>query len=293
MTTMSNRTSLIAFLSCLSPWVAACSSGGGPGEAAGPTGSIAFEATDAPMDPELIARALLEIDAIRVHYVGGSEKGFVTVYEGEPLVLNLTSLRNGLTKALSRGFLQTGEYNELQIHVTDASLELKNGNQYSTRDGTIQLTSQGTSGYKIFLDPPVEVYEGVETRVLLDFQLPKTFSPVPDNNLENARLFHLHPNVRVAVLQETGELRGVVTTMDAKGVRLYAPGAVVYVLDPGETDPDGAVASTMTDADGSAAILGLPAGTYDVLAVHEGRTGRADGLVITAEAITGFEIQVE
>jgi hypothetical protein len=275
-------------------FLGSCGSGGSGGSGAAPgQGSLVFEATDAPIDPSLIRRAELEVDAIRVHGEADGETGFTTVFEGEPVVLDLTSLRNGITRALERGFLEAGSYRQVRIHVTDAMLELKSGKVFSTRDGTIKLTSQDTSGYKVFFQPPIEVFAGVETRVLLDFQLPKTFSPVPANDLENARFLHLHPNVRGAVLQETGELRGVVQTTDTLGAPIPAADAAVYVLLPGETDPEQAIASTLTDVDGSAAILGIPVGTYDVLAQHEGRSGRVDGLSVQAGAVTSFDILVE
>ncbi len=272
----------------------ACSDGGG-GSAAGGTGqgSMVIEITDAPIDPKQIAVAILEVDRVTAHREADGESGFVTIFDGSPVEVNLTTLRNGLTLALQEAPLEEGAYSQIRLRVTDAFLELRNGNQYSTRDGTIRLTSQDTSGYKIFLDPPVEIHEGVQTRVLVDFHLPKTFSPVPANDLENARFFHLHPNVRAAVLQETGELRGVVTTTDDQGDTVPAAGAAVYVLDPGATDPDLAVASTMTDEDGSAAILGLPAGTYDVLAVLGDESARAEGLVVTRGGVTSFEIHIE
>jgi hypothetical protein len=274
--------------------VASCGTGGSGDSGAAPgQGSLTFEATDAPIDPELIRRAELEVDAIRVHREADAETGFTTVFQGGPIVLDLTSLRNGVTRALERGFLEAGSYRQVRIHVTDAMLELKSGKTFSTRAGTIRLTSQDTSGYKVFFQPPIEVFAGVETRVLLDFQLPKTFSPVPGNDLENARFLHLHPSVRGAVLQETGELRGIVRTTDSMGAQIPAADAAVYVLPPGETDPDQAIASTLTDADGSAAILGVPVGTYDVLALHGGRSGRADGLSVQAGAVTSFDILVE
>lgn len=256
-------------------------------------GSLSFEFTDAPIDPSLIARAVIEVDSVRVHRASDADSGFLTVFEGRPITIDLARLRNGLTQGLRAVELPVGSYGQVRLHVTDAELELRDGRVFSTRAGTIQLTSQDRSGYKVFLSPAVQVSEGVETRVLLDFLLPKTFSPVPANDLASARLFHLHPNVRAAVLQETGELRGVVTTTDDQGAVLPAANAMVYALDPGVTDLDFAVAATLTDDLGQAAILGMPVGTYDVRAVLGNRQAVATGLGVSRGAVTSFELALE
>lgn len=270
---------------------AACSGSGGAGGAG--TGSLTIEVTDAPIDPSLIARAVIEVDSIRVHRASDADSGFLTVFEGGPIPIDLARLRNGLTHGFRTVELPAGSYGQVRLRVTDAELELRDGRVFSTRSGTIQLTAQDRSGYKVFLSPAVEIREGVETRVLLDFLLPKTFSPIPANDLASARLFHLHPNVRAAVLQETGELRGVVTTTDDLGATLPAANAVVYVFDPGVTDPDFAVAATLTDDLGQAAILGVPVGTYDVRAVLATRSASASGLMVAREQVTTFELTLQ
>lgn len=286
------------FLSCLIPpfLLAACGGGGGGAAASGPvpgSGTLVLEATDAPIDPRLIESAILWVDEIRIHREADGDSGFVTLYDGNPREVELTTLRNGLTRALASGILESGSYGQLRLHCSDAYLRLKNGREYSTQEDTIRLTSQDTSGFKIFFDPPVVIEEDVQTEVLLDFDVPKTFSPVPGNDIENARFFHLHPLVRTGVVSSSGELRGVVTTMDDSGNLAAAPHAAVYVLPPGETDPIHAVASTLSDANGGAAILAVPPGTYDLLALLGERQGRADGLVVTAGHVTPFEIHVE
>lgn len=292
---MNTRPSFSTFVLSLALLAGACSDGGSSGGGSTPTGmgSISFEVTDAPIDPSLIERAVIEVDEIRVHREADGESGFVTVFQGGPIAIDLARLRNGLTQGLNGDFLPVGSYGQIRLHVSDALLELVDGRIFTTDDDTIRLTSQDTSGYKIFLDPPVVIREGLDTRVLLDFELPKTFSPIPANDLANVNFFHLHPNVRAAVLQETGELRGTVTTRDTSGNVMPADGASVYVLTPGESDPELALAMTMTDANGQAAILGLPAGTYDVLALLGERSGRAEDVGVSIGNVASFEIALE
>lgn len=272
---------------------AACSGSASGGADATGTGTLRLEITDAPIDPSRIARAVIEVDSIRLHRESDADSGFLTLFEGDPIAIDLARLRNGLTHGFRAVELPVGSYGQVRLRVTDAELELRDGRVFSTRAGTIQLTSQDRSGYKVFLAPAVEVREGVETRVLLDFLLPKTFSPIPASDLDSARLFHLHPNVRAAVLQETGEVRGVVHRLDELGATVPAANATLYVLDPGVTDPDFALAATLTDALGQAAILGVPVGTYDLRAELDGRSATLTGLSVAREQVTSFELTLQ
>jgi len=255
-------------------------------------GRVNLEFTDAPLPLGQIARAIVEIDEVSVHGDVDGDHGFTTVIEGGPYEIKLHGLRNGLTQFFEGDLLPPGTYRQLRIHFTSALLELKDGRVFTTEDDTLRLTGQDSAGFKVFFDPPVEVRADEPTNLLLDFDLRKTFSSVPGNDTDTASFFHLHPSVRTAVLDETGEIRGVVTTKDG-ATTVPAPDAEVYVLAPGEEDLDQAFASTLADENGSAAVLGIPPGTYDVLAIHDGRTDRVENVVVTQGAITSFEILVK
>ena len=270
--------------------VATACSGDGPSPYEPPRdGRVNLEFTDAPLPLGQIARAIVEIDEVSVHGDVDGDHGFTTVIEGGPYEIKLHGLRNGLTQFFEGDLLPPGTYRQMRIHFTSALLELKDGRIFSTEDDTLRLTSQSASGFKLFFDPPVEVPEGGATNLLLDFDLRKSLSSVPGTDTDSARFFHLHPNVRAAVLEDSGEVRGVVTTK-IHGADTPTGDVEIYLLAPGETDIDQAIASTLTDENGSAAILGVPPGTYDVLAIHDGLAGRADGLVVTQGAITSFDI---
>ena len=273
--------------------VATACSGDGPSPYEPPRdGRVNLEFTDAPLPLGQIARAIVQIDEVAVHGDVDGDHGFVTVIEGGPYEIKLHGLRNGLTQFFEGDVIPPGTYRQLRIHFTSALLELKDGRVFTTEDGTLDLTGQDTAGFKVFFDPPLVVREDGATNVLLDFDLRKTFSSVPGNDTANATSFHLHPSVRTAVLDETGEIRGVVTTKDGAAM-VPAPDAEVYVLAPGEEDLDQAFASTLADANGSAAVLGIPPGTYDVVVIHDGLTDRAENLVVTQGAITSFEIELK
>jgi len=291
---MSLRSARLLPLYLLLSLAASCSDdGASPPEEPPQDGRVHLEITDAPLPMNQVARFIVEIDAVRVHSDADGDHGFQTIIEDGPFEVKLHGLRNGLTQLFEGDLLEPGSYRQMRIHFTSALLELKDGRIFTTEDNTLRLTGQDSAGFKIFFDPPVEVREGETTDLLLDFDLRKSVSSVPGKDTDHADFFHLHPNVRTAVLEETGEVRGVVTTTDDAGHTVPAADAEVYLLEPGESDLDQAIASTLTDENGSAAILGVFPGTYDVLAIHEGREGRADGLVVAQGAITSFDNHLE
>jgi len=264
---------------------AACSNDGGGGSG---MGGIEILATDAPMDPSMVDSARIEVTKIRMHRETEDEldSGWVTIFDGPPVEVELDRLRNGITEVVASGSLEAGSYRQVRIHIGGGTLLLDNGNEYSSDAGNLDFPSAMTSsGYKVFLDPPVEIPAGGVEQVLIDFDLAKTFEPVPANDPENARRYKLHPVVRGAVTSISGEIRATVRRDDGMGTLVGVPDAMVYVLPPGEPDPANAVASSITDATGSAAVLGLLPGTYDVLAREGGTEDRVDGnVVVTGEA---------
>lgn len=263
---------------------------GGPGPGDGPAvGTLGVEITDAPIDVRLIEQSTVWVDKILIHRHSDGENGFVTLFDGQPKEVELTALRNGLTNAIASGHIEEGSYSQLRLHVSDAYLKLTNGREYSTEDGTLKLTSQGSSGYKIFFDPPFVIEEGETTNVLLDFDMPKTFSPIPGSDVDDARSFRMHPLIRTSVTELSGDVSGVVKKNNVRPI----DEAAVYVVLPGEIDPDNAIATTLTEPDGSATILGLAPGTYDLIVVSDDHQERVDGLVVTAGQVTPFEVQVD
>jgi len=286
------RTLLISHLLALSlslAFVPACSSGGGGGASSSSrTGTIEVVATDSPFDPALVQSATIDVVKVRINQDAdeNADSGWITLFDGGPLTIDLDGLRNGITQTFANGKLPVGTYRQLRIHLSGGELTLKNGNVYSTADGTMQQPSASTSGYKVFLDPPVVVPDGGREQVVLDFDLTKTFVPVPANDPANARSYKLRPNIRGAVMSISGQM-SVVVRRDDMGTLVGVPDAMVYLLAPGEADVANAIASSITDATGSAAILGLYPMTYDVVAERDGAMARVDALeVMTGETTT-------
>lgn len=259
----------------------------------GDTGILSLAATDAPFTHGVVSEAHVFVTKIRVHSDGQANSGFTTIYDGPAIDLDLLALQNGVTQQLVQATLPAGDYAQIRLVVSDASLTLTNGNVYSTTAGNLHLTSQQTSGFKLKIEPPIHVSSAVSQSLLLDFDLAKMFKPIPGNQPLTASTYQLHPVIHVANLSTSGELRGLVTADDGSGTQVGVGGATVHVLPPGELDPNNSVATTGTLPDGRWAVLGLDAGTYDVLAIEGPRQGRVNGEVVSVGNATTVDIVIQ
>ena len=267
-----------------------CGSGGGSSssDTSGATSRIAIDITDAPFDHSLVKSAEIVIWDIKMHVQADAESGFINTFTG-PLRFDLMRLRNGISRRIESEPLPEGEYRQIRLYLQSANIVLNDGREFSTEDGSLKMPSSAESGLKFFLDPPVQLVEGGLGRVLLDFDLTKSFKPVPANNVEHARSFILSPVVR-AVTDPSNSLRGVVMTDDGSGNSIPVELAVVYVLEDGETDLDQAIATTATEADGSLAVLGLDEGTYDLVVVKDGVETRVEDVFVAGSGPTNVDI---
>jgi hypothetical protein len=269
---------------------AACSNGddssstggpGGPGPGAG-TGSLTVLATDEPFVYEIVTAASITVDRVSVHTDANEDQnGFLVIYDGPPRVVNLFALRDGLTTELAHADLAPGSYRQIRVRVIAAELSLVNGNTYSTALGNLHLTSQDTSGFKVFVDPPIEIADGISRTFLLDFDLTHTFHPIPANDPLNADTYSLHPVIHATNLSTSGEIRGDVTDDGAP-----VADATVYILPAGVGDVDQSVAVTATNDTGHFAQLGLAPGTYDVRAVKGLAVGSVSNVSVSAGSFT-------
>lgn len=272
----------------------ACSGGGGgSGGSGGGTASLNLRATDAPFVHDIVQEATISVDRITIYHQADSDDGPAVLYEGAPIEMVLTDLRDGISQFLGEHELAAGTYRQIRLRVSHATLTLVNGNVYTTDDDTIHLSSQDTSGFKVFLDPPLVLTEGITAGLLLDFDLPKTFHPIPANDPLTANRYNLHPVIHAADITLTGGIEGTVTQDDGLGGFTPVADATVFVLPPGVTDPAQSVTSSPTGADGHYTILGLEEGTYDVLATKGDLQASVSGVVVVPGPATVVDIVIQ
>jgi len=298
------------------------------GSSSGATGSISFEATDKPFDFALLESAIVRVDRLAVKLDGfdddddddyddddsdsdddsssssfssksddddddDSSSGFIELKLDDTIEFDLVELRNGLTYFMLSDSLPEGQIRQLRLYVTRAEIVLTNGNVYNIMDGTLKVNGLLKSGFKVFIDPPIRVEADTMTNVLLDFDLSKTFKAIPANDPANAKFFMFYPVIRAVNKAMCGTLRGTVQQDDEDGNRMDVENAMVHVLNQGETDIDQSVATTLSEADGSFAVLGLDPGLYDILGTTDSANGRVDAVTITKGETTSIELVLE
>ena len=278
---------LIAFLALVG-----C--GGGSGDSAvssgsAGTGKLVLRVTDKPFDHSMVERAVVRVRRVDVH----SERGFQTVYSGPGMAFDLLTLQAGVTSTLIDVDLPVGDYDQIRLYINSAELGLTNGKVYSTSNGNLQLTSLDTSGLKLKVSPPVTVVSGLDSTLLLDFDMSKTFHAVPANDPLNAKKFQLHPHIKVTNVSDSGTVRGVVSEDDGFGQTVPVVGATVYLMPPGVTDPTQSLASTGSVAGGAYALLGVTPGTYDLLATFGSKHSSFGPLVVAAGNVATVNLFVQ
>jgi hypothetical protein len=272
-------------------WLGACSNGGsGGGGGSGGPATLTLRATDTPFLHDLVQEATISVDRITIFHAADSEADPLVLYEGAPIEMVLTDLRDGVSQSLGEHTMPSGTYRQIRLRVAHATLTLVNGNFYTTDDDTIQLTSTGTSGFKVMLDPPLVLEEGTTAGLMLDFDLTKTFHPIPSNDPLTADRFNLQPVIHAADVSLTGGIEGTVTQDDGAGGFVPAADATVFVLPPGVTNPDESISSSPTGPDGHYTILGLEEGTYDVLAMKGGVEASVTGVSVVPGPPTVVDI---
>ena len=267
--------------------------GGGGGGGGGTTGTLKLSVTDDPFPLDLVTEAIVHVTEVKLHHEAEGDSGFISLpVPPGGITLELVALRDGITADLTTATLPVGSYAQARLVIDDAKLTLSNGNVYSTELGNLELTSAKTSGLKIFIDPPFQIVADHTTSLIFDFDLSKTFHAVPANDPPNAKKFLLMPGIRATDTVNAADLNGHVTMDDGTGQQVGVDTASVYVLPPGETNLDNAIAITATTADGSYAVLGLKEGTYDVQAVKDTATGLVAGVVLVAGTTTTVDIVI-
>jgi hypothetical protein len=257
-----------------------------------------LEVTDAPFDHQIVEQATVWIDRVRIHrgsneeVIDENDGEWIEIEIGDPLRLDLLDLQGGVSETLAEAELPAGHFDQIRLHVSQAELVLINDRVYSTEDDTIHLTSQDTSGFKLHVQPPIEVISDQSTRVLLDFDLTKTFHPIPANDPLAASRYQFHPVIRVTNLGLAGEIRGRSLILEGPDL-VPLPGAVIYLLASGETEIENAVGSTSSDELGAFVFLGLHPGEYDLLAQKDGLEGRTNAVLVAQGEVTEAEVELE
>ncbi len=216
------------------------------------SGNFRLIATDAPFSYMKVSSAKITVNRIEVK----SSTDVSTSLVGQPLVLDLVKLTNGLVTPIIDLNLPPGQYKELNLIIETGSIDLVSGAHYN-----LKIPSGTSSGLKIKIDPPVNITTQASTDIILDFDLAKSFVPQGDSKDESTITgFHFKPTLRAANRTTAGSVSGKVSTdmgTASSADDIALGGAVITVKQNGME-----VAAGISDTQGAYKIIALPEGAY-------------------------------
>ena len=217
---------------------------------------VAVKLTDDPFPMGMVAKAEIGVAKIELKDANGN---YVTVFEGDSQV-NMVDYTNGATAEVNVESLPEGTYNEAKITLNAASVTLTNNEHFDA-------SASVNHSYTVRVNPAIEVTQGNTEDLLLDLDLSDTFRFSGSfmggwfNSVADITgIGSCHPDFRAVSLSHTGSVEGQVVDANGNGVA-YAYVSVSYDYD-GDGHADSV--STICDANGHYAIIGLPEGTYTV-----------------------------
>jgi hypothetical protein len=230
--------------------------GNTPGEVKSKNGTLIVKLTDAPFPISSIKEANVIITKIEIRKTNENDTVPFLTLTTKPDTFNLVDLRNGITKEIVKLNIPAGSFNMIRLYTGDASVVLTNGEKFN-----LKIPSGPQTGIKVFIDSPVIIAGGISSEILLDFDLEKSF--VVQGNPETPagiKGFHFQPVVRAVNNSSAGRLTGNVKNDSAK----VMVNAKIWLK------KDTVLSSTFSNADGTYALIGIPAGTYSAFATKEG-----------------------
>lgn len=221
------------------------------------TSTLRIMLTDAPFPFDFVSEANVTIDRIEIKQAeeDDEESAFIILSE-EEMSFNLLELTNGISATLSDMEVPVGTYDQIRMRVVESSVVLTDDRVFD-----LKIPSGSQSGIKVKFPTPLEIVEGEDSELLLDFDVSRSFKAQGNiKNINTIKGFLFTPVIKATQPKETGELQGtltdIVSSLPLTGVQLS-----VFAADTLNT-------TTFSDAEGNYMIMGLMPGTYSVTAEY-------------------------
>jgi len=245
---------------------------------------VSVKLTDDPFPMGMVEAANIGIAKIELK---DSEGNYVTIFNGNTQV-NMVEYTNGATTEVAVNTVPEGTYTEAKITLNAASVELTDGRNF---DAGVSASHS----YSVQIEPEIEVSGNDTGNLLIDMDLSDSFSFQAsgfgswiNDIVDITGISSFNPDFRAVNLSQTGSIEGTVT--DADGNRLaYAFVEVEYDYN-GDGTPDSV--STIADANGHYAIIGLPEGSYTVNAETENASAEVDGVQVAVQHNVAVNITI-
>ncbi|WP_167610068.1 DUF4382 domain-containing protein [Maribellus sediminis] len=217
-------------------------------------GKVNIYLTDAPFPINLVSKTVVTIDKVEIRKQESDTTGaeFITLTD-EPMEVDLLTLSNGVTELLASVELEAGSYDQIRMHVSKSSVYMNDDTKFD-----LKVPSGSSSGLKIKIEPAIEISEGQNADVLLDFDVSKSFVAKGNWKKGNIIGFNFKPVIRCVLLDMAGRIEG--TVLDTANTALE--NASVKVWMETEEMTDSLITSAFTNPDGKYQIIGILAGNY-------------------------------
>jgi hypothetical protein len=249
-------------------------------------GHITIQLVDAPYPFDAIDTAEIGVQGIeiRLHQDAG-ESGYLAL-PVTPDTLNLLELANGVAAMVCDTEVPAGRIDQVRLILDHASVTLTD-----TRTFDLDVPSGESSGLKVFLEPDLVVPSGGSVDLLVDVDVSGSFKSLPASaqRVDEITGFQFDPVLRVVVLESTATVSGTTLTdagtPDVPGDDAPLTRVAVSAWKDGEL-----ITTTMSDAGGGWAILGLPAGTVLVRGEAPGHAPAVTTVDVAAGQSVGTEL---
>ena len=237
-------------------------------------GDVKVSVTDDPFPFDFATEANISIAKVELKDAAGN---YTTVFEGNG-DYNMVGLTNGVTAQVNNTSLEAGTYSEAKVTLSDASVHLSNGTEFS-------LTADASQSYTVAIEPALVVEQGEQSELLLDLNIGNSFQfegmggiALPDwiSNIDSIQGCSFTADFSAVDLDQTGAVSGTISNTSGT----TEANALVTIYSTNNTEE---IASTQTDANGSFTFIGIAEGTYTVSAETSGSLdGHFTGAVTVA-----------
>lgn len=237
-------------------------------------GRLTVHLTDAPFPYDMISEANVTIFKVDARYKGDSMEGdennddegnsFIVLME-EERDFNLLNLTNGITETLADIEVPAGSYDLIRIYVKGVNVVLNDGRTFD-----LKVPSGEQTGIKVFVKPSINVSGEISSDLLLDFDVSRSFIPKGNiDNISGITGFNFKPVIKASNMSFAGTLSGLVSTKMDNDEIVGLENAMLYVYETGTMEEE-PFKTGATDENGNYTIMGLNAGSYDVMVELDG-----------------------
>lgn len=239
------------------------------------TGNLTVKLSDAPMHYNQFSQANVTIDHMDIR--NSSNGNSFTMLTNNPMHSNLLELVNGNTETIANMDLPEGNYDMMRLYISSTEMVMHDGNSYSYNvaqhgyagGGMMGNGMMGNNdgGIDITLEHPLTISNGSHHQYLLDIDVNTSFvledavyTGMGPGMMMTMSGFTFTPMMRFVDMATAGTIQGTV-----HGDQGDLAHATISLLQAGNV-----YTSTHTDDLGHYALIGIPEGSYTIMAEYDG-----------------------